>query len=102
MENNYPQQPAGGKKGIAIAGLVLGVIGLVFMCIPLFQWIGMIAGLIGLILSIIGKKQGAGGVATAGLVCSIIALILSTIFFIACVVCVGCVAGTPVLLESLL
>lgn len=78
---------------MGIASLVLGIVSLVCGCfLPGLQWIGSIAGLIGIILGALGRKNSEKkGIATAGLVCSIIGFVLSTvlstIFYVACVAC---------------
>ena len=76
-------------QGLAIVGLVLGILALVFIFIPFFQWVGIIFGIAGIILSAIAKKQGASGMAAAGLICSIIAVALCLITFLACAVCIA-------------
>jgi len=68
--------PANPGKGLSIAGLVLGIVGLALVCA---WYIGIPCAVVGLILSILGKKKSkaAGaptGMATAGMVLSIIAL----------------------------
>ena len=83
-----------GKKGLAIAGLILGIASL---CAAWFGYgaiAGIACGIAGIILSVLAKKSYTAigqksGMATAGLVLSIIGLILSIIMFIVCV----CVAG---------
>lgn len=82
--NQYQAPPndgdSSGTNGFQIAGLVLGIIGIVTCCcygIP-----GIIFGLIGLILAIVGNI--GSGVGIGGLVCSIIALIfgiIATIYY---------------------
>lgn len=85
---------------MAVASLVLGIVSLV-LCVFGFGFpIGTILSIVGIVLAILGKKQlveraQPTGMATAGLVLSIIALILSLLFFIACTACVG--AGTSFL-----
>lgn len=85
--NQYQAPPndrdSSGTNGFQIAGLVLGIIGIVTCCcygIP-----GIIFGLIGLILAIVGNSKNKGsGVGIGGLVCSIIALIfgiIATIYY---------------------
>lgn len=84
---------------MGVASLVLGIISIV---IGLFSsgtlgWLGAIIGIIGIILGASArKKPEAGGIATAGLVCSIIGLVLCLILFIACA---GCVAGMASLAD---
>lgn len=61
--------------GLAVASMVLGIVSLVFACcIP---YVPVIAAIVGLILGIVSLKKNAGGkgMAIAGVVCSIIALI---------------------------
>ena len=66
--------------------MVLGIVGLVFCW---FFYFGIPCALIGLILSAVGikKSNDAGmpaGMATAGLVCSIITMALSIMFIVVC------------------
>ena len=87
-----------GKKGFAIAAMVLGIISCVF------AWFGLVSGIISLVLAVVGlvlaiqaRKSYAAlgqknGMATAGLVLSIIGIVLSVIGVIACGICV-CVAN---------
>ena len=84
---------------MAVAGLVLAIVGLVFsFCGTWFSVIALPMAIAGLVLSIIaGKKLKAAGqpagVATAGLVVGIIAVVFSTIFFFTCGICTICVAA---------
>ena len=71
--------PAPRFSGLAIAALVLGVVGLVFSV--LFFPLGLLLGLSGLVLGIValcGKKPGKG-VAVAATVCSVVVLLLSVV-----------------------
>ncbi len=68
-------------KGLGIAGMVLGIVGLVFFCIP---YIGFPCSVIGLVLSGVSsskaKKSGMkNGMATAGIVLSVIALAIDVL-----------------------
>lgn len=65
-----PETPK--TPGVSVAALVLGIAGIVFDCCC---GVGLIFGIIGLILAIVGNKQEKSGVGTAGLVCSIIAIV---------------------------
>ena len=58
------------ESNMGIASLVLGIVSLVCGCfLPGLQWIGSIAGLIGIILGALGRKNSEKkGIATAGLV----------------------------------
>lgn len=89
-------------KGKAVAGMVLGIIGIVFGLLNgIFSIIGLPVAVIGLILSVVGGKQlkAAGqpsGVATAGLVLGIIAVVFTGIAFFTCGLCILCASGSMV------
>ena len=99
----YPQQ--GGTpyqqnipgKGTAVASLVLGIIALV---VAWFGWgavVAIVLSIVGIILGINARKQllpdQGRGMATAGMICSIIALAISAIVFVACVICATAMTG---------
>ena len=48
-------------------------------------------GIVGLALGISGKKKTPNGMATAGIVLSIIALSLGALIFVSCIVCSACI-----------
>lgn len=76
-------------NGMQIGSLICGIISILICCcygVP-----SIIAGIIGLILAIMGNKQGKHGVGTAGLVCSIIGLVLGSVYVILLVL--GIAAG---------
>lgn len=60
------------SKALAIASMVLGIIGLVLFCVPV---VNLILGLLGVILGgvVLFKKSAGKGMAIAGLVCGILA-----------------------------
>jgi len=79
---------------VAIAGLILGILSLVGGSIPITATFPMwLFGLIGIIISSIARKKQPSGIATAGLVLSIIGFVLSLITFIACLACAGAAAS---------
>ena len=88
MENNTQKNP------LAIAGLVLGIASVVFAF--LYVWVGLVAGIVGIVLSVKGRKVPAKkGMATAGLVLSIIGTSLSGVL-VACALCVIGTVGTAI------
>ena len=86
-------------KGKAIAGMVLGIIGIVFSFLSgYFSIVALPISIVGLVLSVSGGRQlqannQPAGIATAGLVLGIIAVILSAICFFTCGICVLCAAA---------
>ncbi len=91
------QNPPG--RGMAIASLVLGIVSVVFFWLSFANLIALICGIAGIICAGKARKLmmsvGApSGMATAGLVLSIIGTILSGIGFFTCTVCVLCAAGS--------
>ena len=87
-------------KGLAVAGMVLGIVSIVFWFFGAGALVGLVTGIIGLICSSSAKKAGyIGGMQTAGFVCSLIGLIGSALVFVACVACLGAV-GTAGALGS--
>ena len=66
------------KKGLAIAALVLGIIGVIISFIPIINSVCYILGILALIFGIISvvKKMGKG-LAIAGIVLGVIALIIT-------------------------
>ena len=92
QQNQQPnqQQPADGK---AIASLVLGIVALVTVFFGYGALLGLVLSIVGLILGINSRKSTPSGMATAGVVLNIIALVLCALTFIACVACVGALAS---------
>lgn len=85
-----PVAEQGPWKVFAILGLVFGIVGLVFFW---FNFGGFLMSATGLVFSILGKKSvSKKGMATAGLVLSIIGLALGVTMTIACVACAACAA----------
>lgn len=74
---------------MAVASLVLGIVALVFAFIPGVSWIAWIGGVVGIVLGVLGRKREPEkkGMATAGLVMSIVAVVLGVLMFIACAAC---------------
>ena len=70
---------------MGVASLVLGIIAIV-----VDVWLGAIMAIIGVVMGALGmKKPESKGIATAGLVLSIVGLALCLIMYAACVACVG-------------
>lgn len=75
------------KKGKSVAAMVLGIVSVVGLCVN--SWVSLICGIIGLILGIQGKKtENAQGMAKAGIILSVIALVI-TILCIVFLIVIG-------------
>lgn len=85
-------------KGQKIAGLVLGILGIISACIgfavPILAILGLPISIVGLVLAIVGNKKEKDGMGTAAFVLSLLAVIFTAITFFTCGLCVLCVAGT--------
>jgi len=77
-----PVAAGSGNNTFAIIALVLGIIALLPLCTIVFGWVSILLGLIAAILGFMARSQikqtgqGGSGMAMAGLVLGIIALIL--------------------------
>ncbi|WP_034868366.1 DUF4190 domain-containing protein [Clostridium lundense] len=76
---------------MSIASLVCGIVGLVFMFIPIIYGIGIIPSILGIIFGNISKKKirknpnlEGYGMAKAGFICGIIGTVLAVISLIGC------------------
>lgn len=79
MDGNYyqnTQPPAPEQKGFSIASMILGIVGFIAWCIPLF---GFPVTIVGLILGILGIKKGGKGMAIAGIIMCALTLVLTII-----------------------
>ena len=88
-ESQTVQEPVKQTNGLAIASLIVSIIGLLFCCcygVP-----AIICGIAGLILGIMANKKVKSGMATAGIVCSVISLALVILFII--IVAAGVATG---------
>jgi len=83
---------------MAVASMVLGIVSIVFSFIGGLNFVGLVVGIVGLVLGILAKKKAPSGMATAGIVCSIIGIVLTALVLVACAACLGNAACA---LESL-
>jgi hypothetical protein len=66
-----------GGKGLAIASLVLGILSL---CASAAWWCGGPISIVGLVLGALGVKSRGKGMAIAGIILSVVGLLLLVIF----------------------
>ncbi len=77
----------------SVISLVFGIISIVLSWVPFLNFVSLILGIIGIILGIKGRKispANKSGIATAGLICSIIGTVFSAIGFVGCTFFIGC------------
>lgn len=99
-----PGAPSGGDnyKPLAIAGMVCGIAGVVFVWFIVI--LGLILGIVGCALSGLSIKKAQGrpnGMGIAGLVCSIVSLAIAIPFCICVFVCTSGAASTGAALNSM-
>ncbi len=75
---------------MGVASLVLGIASIVIGCF-INGIVGIVLGIVGIILGAVAKKKGQKGVATAGLVLSIIGTAIVLVVYLACVACAASV-----------
>ncbi|MDR2105919.1 MAG: DUF2510 domain-containing protein [Coriobacteriales bacterium] len=61
------------RKGLAVASLVLGIVGILSCCLG---WVGLIPGAIAVVLGILSVKSSKKGMAIAGIICGAVAVVL--------------------------
>ncbi|MGI6175229.1 MAG: hypothetical protein ACOYJC_03510 [Christensenellales bacterium] len=87
-------------KGKATASMVLGIISCSLWIFGYGAIAAIVCGIIGLVLAIQVRKgyeaaqMKPTGIATAGLVLSLIGTALSAIIFISCIACATCIASS--------
>ncbi|MCM1055748.1 MAG: DUF4190 domain-containing protein [Bacteroides sp.] len=89
-----PPMPPQPGKGLATASLVCSIFSLVVSYTGPLAILGIILGIIAIVTAACAKKKGfVGGMATAGLVMGIIGTVISLIFFVSCLACIGAIGG---------
>lgn len=86
QENVQNDQPQEENNGLAIVGLVMGIISIFFSCC---YGAGVIFGIAGWICSAMANKKNKTGLGTGGLITSIIGTILSVLIIICFIILVA-------------
>ena len=71
---------SGQTDGLAIASLVLGIASIIMTCC--ITYVAIVLGIVGIVLAVQSNKKQKSGLATAGLVCSIIGIAIAVICII--------------------
>lgn len=101
MPPQPPMGPVNDGKGISIAALVCGILGIVGSFIPFVSYFTTVLAILGLIFGIMGRKKStlaygkASGLATAGLVLGAIGVGFAVLGLLCTIVCTAalCSAG---------
>lgn len=94
---NQPQYGGAGSdndKIMAIISMVTGILSIVLVCFTAGFWeiLGLLCAVAAIVLSVLSKKKiGKNGMATAGLVCGIVAIALYVLMIL--LVLIGLTAG---------
>lgn len=83
---------------LAIVSLILGIAAIVLGCC--WAWLGVLLGVGGIVCAVMSKKKQKSGLATAGLVCSIIGVVFALIWIIGGAVILGMLAAAGIDLSS--
>jgi membrane-bound ClpP family serine protease len=82
------------RNGLGVSALILGVVALALAWIPIVNYLAVVIGLVGLVLAIVGlvrvRRRGANNpvVTVLGGALSVVAIVLSFVFFFAFVAAV--------------
>ena len=79
-----PQNMDGGATGLGIASMVLGIVSLLLSCCASTWWLTLLAAVLSIVFGILSiqKNSGGKGMAIAGIICSIISLVIGIIVLI--------------------
>ncbi len=100
MPPQPPTGPVNDGKGMSIAALVCGILGMIGGFIPVVCYFTTILAVLGLIFGIIGRKKStlvygkASGIATAGLVLGIIGTAFAVLGLLCTIACTAAVCAS--------
>lgn len=106
MYNNTYEQPVTPPEQpqktdtLAIVSLILGIAAILLGCC--FTYLGIALGVGGIICSVMSKKKQKSGMATAGLVCSIIGIVFAVIWIVCSVAILGWLTASGFDVSSLM
>lgn len=81
------------NDSMSILSLVFGILSILFGFASWLSIVGIIFGIAGIICARESFKNNPGNdLARAGTITSIVGIVLSSVLFIACTACVGCMA----------
>ncbi|MDE7435261.1 MAG: DUF4190 domain-containing protein [Lachnospiraceae bacterium] len=103
-QQQYNQSQYGGAgnsddKTMAIASMVLGILSIVLVCLmfasTILSYIGIVCAIVAIVLGALSKKKiGKNGMATAGLVCGIVAISFFVFIWLLAIIGLAALMGT--------
>lgn len=90
--NNVSNQDKGKYSVMALVSMILGIVSVVTIFISFLSWFGILCAIVGIILGFIARKDkdsSVKGKATAGIILSIIKIVVTIIMFIIAAVAVN-------------
>ncbi len=105
LQNNSYQQPVTPAEPqktdtLAIVSLILGIAAILLGCCV--TYLGIALGVGGIVCSVLSKKKQKSGLATAGMICSIIGIVFAVLWIVCSVVLVGWLTAAGFDISSLL
>jgi len=85
------------NSALSIISLVMGILSITLGCCT---GLGIFFAIAGLVCGIIAKTRKEGGLATAGIVCSVIGIVIPVILIVLAFVSLNWIASDPVLYEE--
>ena len=100
MPPQPPMGPVNDGKGMSIAALVCGILGIIGGFIPIVTYFTTVLAILGLIFGVIGRKKStlvygkASGLATAGLVLGVIGVAFAVLGLLCSIVCTAAICAS--------
>lgn len=101
QNNTYEQPQAPGPQKtdtLAIVSLILGIAAIIMGCCV--TYLGIALGIGGIVCAVMSKKKQKSGMATAGMVCSIIGIVFALIWIIGAAAIMGWLAASGIDISS--
>lgn len=102
FQNNSYEQPSSPQPqktdALAIVSLVLGIAAILLGCCV--TYLGIALGIGGIVCAVMSKKKQKSGLATAGMVCSIIGIVFALIWIIGAAAIMGWLAASGIDISS--
>jgi len=89
--------PQNRNSALSIISLIMGILAVTLGCC---YGIGFLFAIPGLVCGIISRREEKSGLAIAGIICSVIGMVLAIAFWVFFVIGINYIASDPVLYEQ--